>query len=320
MLSRRNVTKAFLGAFYGSAASLISDAHAKARASIQSNHRLVLQVLGSGGPMHGQARGSSAYVLWRHGYPAIVIDMGGDTATALSRAGVEPGQINLMLLSHLHPDHVSGIPDFFWGELTAQRKTPLKVVGPRAGERFLETSTFLRRLFGPDGAYPDLQALFDGSAFPLEIEDLPTDGMAHDVDGLRVEAHYVPHGRAPTLAFRLECDGSTIVLGGDQTAKDSTFPKFATKADLLVMHAIVNDNARGNPLEQVVALPDDIGLMATAAGARKLLLSHFMSGPATAPDANQWSLAALNDVKSKIQQRYRGPIVWAKDLDKIVIA
>ena len=75
-----------------------------------------LEILGSGGPMHREARGSAAYLLWHRGRPAAVVDMGGDTAMALARAGVDAGEIDTLLISHFHPDHVSGLPDFLWGE------------------------------------------------------------------------------------------------------------------------------------------------------------------------------------------------------------
>lgn len=53
-----------------------------------------MQVLGSGGPMHGQGRGAPAYLVWINHKPADVIDMGGDTPTALVRQGSE--QIKLV--------------------------------------------------------------------------------------------------------------------------------------------------------------------------------------------------------------------------------
>src|SRR5579863_284755 len=64
---------------------------------------VAVAVLGSGGPMHGDGRGSSAYLVFVHHKPAAVIDMGGDTAAKLAAAGVEAGSVGTLLISHLHP-------------------------------------------------------------------------------------------------------------------------------------------------------------------------------------------------------------------------
>lgn len=67
----------------------------------------------------------------------------------------------------MHPDHVSGLPDFLWGEMTAGRTSPLSLVGPAGSGRFRGIVKFVERLVGPDGAWPDLQGLLDGTAFQL---------------------------------------------------------------------------------------------------------------------------------------------------------
>ena len=117
-------------------------------APVCSSHDVAVEVLGSGGPMHAQGRGGSAYLLWLHHKPALVIDMGGDTPAKLSAAGVEAGTLPLLLISHLHPDHVSGMADFLWGEINAPRKTPLTLAGPDGGgDGFPGIGDFLHRSF-----------------------------------------------------------------------------------------------------------------------------------------------------------------------------
>lgn len=98
-----------------------------------SSYDAAVEVLGSGGPMHGDGRGNVAYLLWLHHKPALVVDMGGDTPAKLSGAGAHAGTLPLVLISHLHPDHVSGLPDFLWGEINAPRRLPLMLAGPVAG-------------------------------------------------------------------------------------------------------------------------------------------------------------------------------------------
>lgn len=285
---------------------------------------VAVEVLGSGGPMHGDGRGNSAYLLWLHHKPVAVVDMGGDTAGKLAQAGVTPGTVGTLLVSHLHPDHVSGLPDFLWGEITAQRKAPLTVAGPGGGGAgFPDVQTFLQRQFGNGGLYPRMQSLFDGSAFPMTVQTIAVDQPAiTDVAnnaGLTITAYPVKHGPAPALAFRIEGEGFTAVFGGDQTYDDPGFGRFAANADLLVMHAMVIDGAEGNALTQTVGIPRNLGERAAEAKARHVLLSHLMLAPAASANAPLWSLTDIASVKATIAGRYRGRLDLASDMQCVAI-
>jgi ribonuclease BN (tRNA processing enzyme) len=100
------------------------------RTRCSSDGRTYLQVLGSGGPMHAEGRGGSAYALWLSRRPVVVVDMGADTPAALARAGAPRGSVEVLLVTHLHADHVSGVADFLWGEMAAERQGTLVVAGP----------------------------------------------------------------------------------------------------------------------------------------------------------------------------------------------
>ncbi len=104
---------------------LLAWPEAAAAAPICASHDVAVEVLGSGGPMHASGRGGSAYLLWLHHEPALVVDMGGDTPAKPSAAGGwKLAPLPLLLISHLHPDHVSGLADFLLSEINTPRKTP----------------------------------------------------------------------------------------------------------------------------------------------------------------------------------------------------
>lgn len=285
---------------------------------------VAVQVLGSGGPMHGDGRGNSAYLLWLHHKPVLAVDMGGDSAGKLAQAGVTPGTLGTLLISHLHPDHVSGLPDFLWGEITAQRKLPLAVAGPSGGGAgFPDIQTFLQRQFGGGGLYPRMTGLFDGTAFPMTVQTVAADQPAvtdvANTAGLKITAYPVKHGPAPALAFRIDGEGFSAVFGGDQTYDDPGFGRFAANADLLVMHAMVVDGAEGNALTQTVGIPRNLGDRAAEAKAKHVLLSHLMLAPAASANAPPWSLTGIASVKATIAQRTRGQIDLANDMQCVVI-
>jgi ribonuclease BN (tRNA processing enzyme) len=277
---------------------------------------VAVEVLGSGGPMHAQGRGGSAYLLWLHHKPALVIDMGGDTPAKLSAAGVEAGSVPLLLVSHLHPDHVSGLADFLWSEINAPRKTPLVLAGPEGGgDGFPSIADFLHSQFDKGGLYPRMAGLFDGSAFALTVETVPVKGQSAVANnlGLSISAYVVDHGPAPALAYRVEGPGFAVVFGGDQTYGDTGFGHFAGGADLLVMHAMLTDRAKDDALTRSVGLPDALGARAKEAMPKRLILSHLMGAPATSANHDFWSLSDIDGVKKRVAEFYSGPIELAHD-------
>ena len=107
----------------------------------------------------------------------------------------------------------------------------------------------------------------------------------------------LPHGNLPTLAYRVETQGNTVVFSSDQNGTNPKFPDFAKGADLLVMHLAIGVGAN-NPNQ---ALPDVVGRVAQSANPKRLVLSHIA----------QFDLdAAVADVK----KGYIGPLTVGADL------
>jgi ribonuclease BN (tRNA processing enzyme) len=282
-----------------------------------SGNAVAVQVLGSGGPMHGQGRGSSAYLVWVHHQPFALVDIGGDTPTALVKAGVAAGAIPTLLISHLHPDHVSGLPDFLWGEITAHRKEPLTIVGPDGDQRFPGIATFLHRLFGEEGAFVGMQGVLDGSDMPLDIRSVPTSRkevlQVADRSGVKIFTYPVSHGKAPSIAFRIDGGDFRIVFGGDQAYLDPGFAGFAMKADILILHAIANEQVATEPLAGIVGVPGDLGQTALRSQAKHVILSHLMLATNQNSDSSLWSLADLSRVRATIERAYGAPVAIAED-------
>lgn len=266
--------------------------------------------------MHGGARGSAAYVIHVDDKPALVVDMGGDTPLALAKAGIDAGTVDAVAISHLHPDHVSGLPAFMWNEVTAGRTKPLLLVGPPGGGGFPDFAEFWNRLFSAGGPFSDLGDAIRAGAFPTHIEVVgrASDASERSVGGGTLAAMRVHHGRAPTLAFRFARNGVSIVFAGDQTMRDPHFASFARKARIMVAHAGLTPGARGTALAGVMALPSDIGKVAQVAEVRRVVLGHLMGAPPHASNRQLWALADLERTIAEIAAHFSGEIVVAEDL------
>ncbi len=86
-------------------------------------------IIGSGSalPMHG--RHPSAQVV-QYGDTYCLIDCGEGTQSRLRASGIKPFKINLILISHLHGDHVFGLPGLLSSFSHLQRKEELTIYGP----------------------------------------------------------------------------------------------------------------------------------------------------------------------------------------------
>lgn len=283
---------------------------------------IALQVLGSGGPVNTGGRASRSYLIWLRGHPAIIIDTGVGSAVNLGRAGANPRDIDAILLSHLHPDHVSDLSGFLWSAQVLDRARPLVVVGPSGNEYFPDTKTFVQRLVGADGAFPVMQELVQRDTnFHLEVRTMETWPVrsiaALQIDDAAISAFPVLHGRAPALAFRVESSGVSLVFAGDQTGLDAGFAAFAKDADVLVLHTALSALAEHHPFADSIGLPRNLGKLAAAANAKRVLSSHLLGFPANDPSSKDFSLSAPEALLRTVRKVYRGEVSLASDLECI---
>ncbi len=86
-------------------------------------------VIGSGSALPMNGRHPSAQVV-QYDDLFCLIDCGEGTQTRLRTSGIKPFKINIILISHLHGDHVFGLPGLLSSFSHLQRKEPLTVFGP----------------------------------------------------------------------------------------------------------------------------------------------------------------------------------------------
>jgi ribonuclease BN (tRNA processing enzyme) len=291
-------------------------------AGCEATSQIAVQVLGSGGPLNGGGRASTSYLIWLEGHPAIVVDMGVGSAVNLTRAGASARDVDAILLSHLHPDHVSDLPGFLWSAQVLERSRPLIIVGPAGNDYFPDTKTFMSRLFGVGGAFPVMQRLLsDDAKFHLDIRTIETRTVRSIAvlqrDGVKISAYPVSHGHAPSLAYRIERSGFSIVFAGDQNGLDSGFASFARDADILILHTALSPLAENHPFAEVIGLPHRLGKLAADANAKKVILSHLMGFPADDASAADFSLSNPDALLKAVREVYRGDVSLASDLECI---
>jgi ribonuclease BN (tRNA processing enzyme) len=266
-----------------------------------------VQILGSGGPAINRDRAATSYLLWIGDQPKILVDIGGGAFLRFGQAQAKIGDLSLVAISHLHPDHVSDLPALLW--LSHRYRTePLPIVGPSGNDVAPALPVFLSRLFDEKtGAFQVLGPTMGGAQgksgggvrLDIGVVDVtktePT--TVFDRQGITVTALGIPHGDLPTVAYRVRTRDVSIVFSSDQTGTNPRFVDFARGANVMIMHLAIAAGAT-NPLH---AAPAVVGRIAREAGVGRLIVSHI-------------GVFDLDAAIAELKKVYTGPLTVGADL------
>jgi len=195
------------------------------RKSPLGSKTLAVTFLGTGDAFASRGRFQSGYIIEGDGCQ-ILMEAGPTVLMAMKRMNFDPGDIDLVLISHLHGDHFGGLPflilDYVW---ETPRRRPLTIAGPR----LLAERTW--RLFRT--MYPRASAGVDRVAKLLRFAVLEP-GAARRFGKVRVDTIRTPHMvRYPSLALKVSLGAKTIAFSGDSGWTDDLIT-FSEGADLFI--------------------------------------------------------------------------------------
>lgn len=216
-------------------------------------------LLGSGTCVPRLERASSS-LLVEAGSLSILVDCGLGTLHRLLAAGKDPADVDLLFLSHFHPDHTGELVSLlFSGKYAGKygRKKPLTLVAGRG------LGDFYGGLCRVYGEWVDLNGGLFLRELPLE------EPFFWEFQGVRLGGIPVNH-RPESLAFSVERDGKRVVISGD-TDDCPELAGFAAGADLFICEAAMPDGLKvpGH------LTPSLAGALAEEAGVGRLVLTHF---------------------------------------------
>ncbi len=263
--------------------------------------------LGTAASVPSRGRGVAATLVARGG-DRWLIDCGEGTQRQMLRSGAGLVDVDAILLTHLHADHVLGLPGLLKTYGLRGRERGLRLIGPRGLDAFMER-------FGP---------IIGRMPFPLTVTEAAA-AVVHDGPDLQIEAFHTDHS-VPSLGYAIyeddrpgafdvdaarglgvpsgplfgelqrgnpvtlesgvvvrpdqvmgeERDGRAVVLTGDTRPCDATV-EMAREADLLIHEGTFLAADRERAVETQHSTVTEAAEIARRADVRMLALTHLSS-------------------------------------------
>lgn len=176
-----------------------------------------ITTLGTSHGDHTYCRFNSS-TLFEIGDRHYLVDAGEPVSGLMVRAGKDIERLRAVFITHMHQDHVGGLPDLLkWIIKYPHEEQHVEVFLPEASA------------FSALGAW--LTAMHFSWPTPMVSSHVVRDGPLFDDGALKVTAAATDHLRGPdgpiTFAYVLEAEGKRIVSTGDLRADFSDFPQAA---------------------------------------------------------------------------------------------
>lgn len=254
----------------------------------QSNS-IKVTLLGTGSPTPTMNRfGPSTLV--EAGGQKFLFDAGRGAFQRLWQTDVKWRDVQGLFITHLHSDHLTGIPDLWLTGpfLAPGRDAPLRVWGPPGTSQMMAQ---LRQAFEYDLRIRQLDDRQPPAGVVIAAKDIG-EGVVYESAGVKITAFEVDHKPVkPAFGYRIDYAGHSVVLSGDTTLSENLV-RHASSVDLLVHEVASADALRraGVPQGRIAQIlvqhvtPEQAGEVFSRAKPRLAVYSHIVPPEATEAD------------------------------------
>ena len=148
-----------------------------------------LQFLGTGAGVPAKMRNVSsiALKLLDERNEIWLFDCGEATQQQILNTTIRPGKIKKIFITHLHGDHIFGLPGLLTSRSFQGGEDELTVYGPKGIKRFIDAS---------------IAVSYSKLGYPLKVVEFEEDGVLFEDKQFKVEAMKLEHG-IPSYGFRM---------------------------------------------------------------------------------------------------------------------
>lgn len=168
-------------------------------------------------------------ILFNYSPDVFLFDCGEGTQRQLRKIKYSPNKIDAIFISHLHGDHVSGIPGILWTMNANDRKKKIVFYGPLGIKKFIS----------------NLNITFNFTLnYDIEVIEIKKEGKIYENDDLQIDANYLDHG-VPALGYSItEKDNIKI---SNKKVKDLGLENNVLLKKLKSMNVVEFNNQKINP-------------------------------------------------------------------------
>ena len=246
-------------------------------------------IIGSGTGIPTLRRGSPGHLLLSED-STVLVDSGSGTLRSMLEVEVPCQEVDVLLYTHTHPDHVSDlVPILFACKYSDRpREKDLLCIGGPGFRHYFEQ---IRGIYGP---------WIEPQSYQLEVREISEKPILfRDLKILSKPMAHMPE----SVGYRIELrDGKSVALSGD-TDYCTNIVDLACEVDLLVLESSFPD-------ERKVAghlTPSLAGRIASQSRCKRLLLIHL------------YPVCDQVDVPEQCRRTYHGELIVGEDLMRIAI-
>jgi ribonuclease Z len=282
---------------------------------------LQVTLLGTGSPMPDASRAGPATLISAGDGPEAehyLVDAGRGVLMRLAALGLGAANLNAVLITHLHSDHITDLNDVIttrW--VMTFEETPLTIVGPVGTEKVVD---HLLASLEPDIEYRIAHHADLDHRPPvtvIEVAGGEVELPAGQTGAVQITSGLTDHKPVePSIGFRFDFEGAAVVVAGD-TIPCEGLDELCAGATALVHTVIRKDLIANVPLQRMQdtldyhSSPAEAAQTAARAELRTLVLTHYVPPMPTSGTPDDWRTLAA--------EHFAGTIEIGDDLHQVQV-
>jgi len=291
-------------------------------------------ITGSGSALPDPQRGNAGAAIVVDG-TILQFDCGSRTMENLMLAGINPVDVDYIIFTHLHHDHVATYDYFIMTSWIAGRRKPFKVLGPNGTVNFSEGA-----LYGKMALHVSYSERQGRGKPPVDVKEIGP-GLVVEEKNFKVTATEVAHwGKTEgtrTLGYRVDSPYGSVVISGD-TGPTQKIVDLAKGVDLLIHECcqpdagmqIGGEFSKVRETQKEIDLnnprtghtsPSELGIIAQRAQVKKLVATHLPPyrsvGAAVEMSSkyygNRQPLGIWTELISAVKKNFEGSFIVGED-------